>query len=65
MEKDWLKLKRVLEYLRRTLDAFLMLGADDLGIIRTWVDASYAVHEDMKSQSGGIVSFSQEAVMSK
>ena len=23
----------------------------------TWVDASYAVHEDMRSQTGGVMSF--------
>jgi hypothetical protein len=64
-EKDWLKLKRVLEYLRVTLDNFLMFGADNLGIMRTWVDASYTVHKDMKSQTGGIVLFGRGAVLSK
>ena len=63
--KDWSKLKRVLEYLRGTLDEFLTLGADDLGMIKTWVDASYAVHQDMKSHTGGVVSFGLGAVMSK
>jgi hypothetical protein len=64
-EKDWLKLKRVLEYLRGTLDNFVTLGADNLGIMRTWVDASCAVHEDMKSHTGGVVSFGKGAIMSK
>jgi hypothetical protein len=53
-EKDWLKLKRVLEYLQGTLDEFLMLGADHIGIMKTWVDASYAMHEDMKSHTGAL-----------
>jgi hypothetical protein len=43
----------------------LTLGADDLCIMRTWVDASYAVHGDMKSHTGGVVSFGRGAVMSK
>jgi hypothetical protein len=64
-EKDWLKLKRVLEYLRGTLDEFLTLGADNLGNMRRWVDTSYAVHKDMKSHTGGFVSFGRGAVMSK
>jgi hypothetical protein len=34
-EKDWLKLKRVLEYLRGTLDEFLKLGADDITMMKT------------------------------
>jgi hypothetical protein len=64
-KKDWAKLKWVLEYLRGTLDEFLTLGADDIGIMKTWVDASYAIHKDMKSQTGGVVSFGIGAVMSK
>jgi hypothetical protein len=64
-EQDWQKLKRVLEYLRGTLDEYLTLGADDIGMMKTWVDASYAVHMDMKSHTGGVVSFGIGAVMSK
>jgi hypothetical protein len=64
-EQDWLKLKRVLEYLRGTLDDFLTLSADNIGMMKTWVDASYAVHRDMKSHTGGVVSFGIGAVMSK
>jgi hypothetical protein len=64
-EQDWSKLKRVLEYLRGSLDEFLTLGADDICKMKTWVDASYAVHEDMKSHTGGVVSFGRGAAMSK
>jgi hypothetical protein len=64
--QDWEKLKRLLiMYLRGTLDEFLVLGADDLTIMKTWVDASYGVHKDFKSHTGGAVSFSQGAVMYK
>lgn len=31
----------------------------------TWVDASYAVHRDMKSHTGGAVSFGRGVIMSK
>jgi hypothetical protein len=64
-EQDWKKLKRVLEYLNGTLDECLILGADDITRMNTWVDASYAVHKDMKSHTGGAVSFGRGAVMSK
>ena len=30
--------------------------AEDMSVIKTWVDASYAVHTDMKSHTGGAVS---------
>jgi hypothetical protein len=52
-------------YLRGTLDEFLTLGADDLTIMKTWVDASYGVHKDFKSHTGGAVSFGRGAVMCK
>jgi hypothetical protein len=64
-EKDWAKLKWVLEYLCGTLDKGLTLGANNIGMMKTWVDASYAVHKDMKSHTGGILSFGIGAVMSE
>jgi hypothetical protein len=64
-EKDWLKLKKVLEYLRGTLDEFLTLGADDITMMKTWVNASYAVHNNMNSHMGRVVSFGREVIMSK
>jgi hypothetical protein len=64
-KQDWTKLKRVLEYLHGSLDEFLVLGADDICIMKTWVDASYAVHKDMKSHTGGVVSFGCGVAMSK
>jgi len=33
--------------------------------MNTWVDASYAVHEDMKSHTGGAISFGWGAMMCK
>jgi hypothetical protein len=35
--QDWEKLRRLLMYLRGTLDEFLILGADDLTVMNTWV----------------------------
>jgi hypothetical protein len=64
-KQDWEKLKRVLMYLHGTPDEFLILGADNITIMKTWVDASYAVQKDMKSHTGGAVSFSRGAVMCK
>jgi hypothetical protein len=64
-EQDWGKLWRLIEYLSGTLDKFLTLGADDITIMKTWVDASYTVHNDMKSHTGGAVSFGRGAVMCK
>ena len=54
---DWWKLKRVLAYLKNTIDDVRIIGASSLTQILTWVDASYAVHTDMRSHTGGTTSF--------
>ena len=64
-EEDLIKLKRVFLYLKGTRDLTLTLGADSLTKIDTWVDAAYAVHEDMKSHTGGAVSMGRGAIMCK
>jgi len=55
--EDQGKLRRLLEYIKGTLDLEYTLGADDLARLRSWVDAAYAVHPDMKSHTGGVMSF--------
>ena len=56
-QDDWNKLKRVLQYLRGTIDLVLTLGADDLLQMCAWVDVSYGVHNDCKSHTGGAISW--------
>jgi hypothetical protein len=63
--QDQRKLKRLLQYIYGTIDITLTLGADDLHSIRTWVDASYAVHPDVRSHTGGVISMGMGAIMSK
>jgi hypothetical protein len=55
----------LLQYLNDTIELRRILGADNFSVLRTWVDASYAVHEDMKSHTGGAISFGTGAVMCK
>jgi hypothetical protein len=43
----------------------LILGADSLAKLKSWVDAAYAVHDDMKSHSGGATSLRRGAIMCK
>jgi hypothetical protein len=62
-DKD--KLKRLLEYLKGTLDLKNVLGADGLTDMRSWVDASYAVHPDMKSHTGGVTYFGTGGLLCK
>jgi AAA ATPase containing von Willebrand factor type A (vWA) domain len=56
-EDDWKKLIRVLQYLRGTLDDKLILGAIDIKKMKSFVDAAFAVHADMKSHTGGGISW--------
>jgi len=43
----------------------LILGADSLAKSKSWVDAAYAVHGDMKSHTGGATSLGRGAIMCK
>jgi hypothetical protein len=59
---DWKKLKRVIGYLRGTKLLKLMLEADDTHVIKWWVDAAFAVHKDMRSQTGVTMSMGKGSV---
>jgi hypothetical protein len=64
-EQDEKKLRRLLEYLRGTKDLALRLGADSLTKFMTWVDASFAIHPDMRSHTGGVISFGRGGIICK
>ena len=59
---DYKKLGRTLKYLRGTLYMPLVLEADDMQIIKWWVDASFAVHPDMRSHTGGVMTLGKGAI---
>ena len=46
---EWEKLRGILRFVHCTLKEKRYFGATKLDNIFTWVDASYAVHYDMKS----------------
>lgn len=62
---DWKKLRRLLQYVYGTIDMVLTLSAEELNILRMWVDASYAVHPDMRSHTGSCMSLGLGLVYSK
>lgn len=53
---DWKKLKRLLIYLRDTVDLALILSADNMSVVKWWVDAAYGVRADYRSQTGAAMS---------
>jgi hypothetical protein len=63
--QDMSKLKRVLQYIKGSMDLTYTVGADDLGKFRTWVDASCAVHPDMRSHTGGAMPFGRGGILCK
>jgi hypothetical protein len=64
-EQDLQKLRRLLEYIKGSIDLEYTLGADSMSHLRTWVDASYAVHPDMKSHTGGVMSLGIGGIVCK
>ena len=61
-QDDWKKLRRMIGYLSATEDLVLTLGMDNAWVRKWYVDASYAVHKDMKSHTGGMMTMGQGAV---
>jgi hypothetical protein len=64
-EQDEAKLRRLLEYIYGSLNDEYILGADDMGRMHSWVDASFAVHPGMKSHTGGVISFGRGGLVCK
>ena len=63
-EDDWKKLLRLMQYMRNATNMPLTLRADVTNIVKWWVDRSYAVHPDMRSQTGGTMSLGKRAIIS-
>ena len=63
-EDDYKKLSRVMKYLRGSIDKILTLEADAMHLVKWWVDASFAVHHDMKSHTGATMSLGKGSVYS-
>ena len=63
-KQDMKKLTKLLGYLKTTVNDVLTLEADDLGILYWHVDASFAVHHDMKSHTGSVFTLGKGAIAS-
>jgi hypothetical protein len=60
-ESDWKKLIRLLQYVNGTRDDVLTLAADDMQVVKWYVDASFAVHPDFKSHTRATMTFGKGA----
>jgi hypothetical protein len=63
-EDDWKKLTRCIRYLRDSKDLFLTLEAASDLAIKWWIDASFAVHPNMRSHTGGTMSLGKGSLYS-
>ena len=63
-EDDWGKLKRVIKYLNGTRNLELRMSVDNIGSIKWYVDASYAIHDDCKGHTGALMTFGKGSVTS-
>ena len=48
-KEDKEKLRRVLHYIKHTIDDKRIMGAESLSQLCTWVDSAYGVHPELKS----------------
>ena len=53
----------MLRYLKRTKNLKTTLGADGSGMLRWYVDAAFAVHPDMRSHTGGVLTMGHGGVI--
>ena len=63
-EDDYKKLVRLVRYLDATQDMPLTLSVDDSGHLHWYVDASFGVHHDMKSHTGGTLTMGKGSIYS-
>ena len=59
---DWRKMVRLVDYLKGTRDMHLRLKMEEGLSVATWfIDASFACHDDFRSQTGGILKFAEDS----
>jgi hypothetical protein len=63
-EDDWKKLVHLIGYLRGTAEMPLTLRADDIAVVKWWVDGSHAVHPGCRSHTGGTMLLGKGSVVS-
>ena len=62
-KNDYHKLARCIKYLRDTKHMPLTIEMDDKITMQWWVDASFAVHKDMKSHTGAVLMMGKGAII--
>lgn len=63
-EGDWIKLKRLMQFLKTTQDDVLTLQANGTSVIKWYLDAAFAVHPDYKGHTGATMTLGKGAIQS-
>ena len=63
-EEDWAKLQRTMKFLQQTKEDCLTLSADGSNIIKWSLNATFAVHPDMKSHTGATMTLGKGSIQS-
>ena len=63
-QDDWIKLVRMMKFLKQTTTDRLTLRADGSKSLKWHVDAAFAVHPDFKSQTGATMTMGDGAITS-
>ena len=61
---DYKKLTRVIKYIRTNVHLPIIIGWDESGTLLWSIDASFAVHNDMRSHTGAMFTFEKGAEFS-
>ena len=64
-EEDMKKLQRTVKYIRGTVDLGIVLEADKNLTIMAYIDASYGVHENMRSHTGTVIGIGKGPIFAK
>ena len=62
-QQDWKKLVKMMRFLKKTQDVVLSLNVEKM-ILRWYWDASFAVHPDYKSHTGGTLTMGKGCILS-
>jgi len=63
-EGDWVKLVKIMNFLKATQNEVASMSADDTQSIKWYVDAALAVHKDFKSHTGATMSLGNGIICS-
>ena len=53
-----------MKFVNGTIDDCLILSADDLSVVKWYVDASFGVHPDFRSHTGAVMTMGKGAILS-